>query len=72
MSMRHLAELYDEVKYVDYDETRFVEITKEMKLNKFLRRLLQVMADEAYLEEGFMPDKPLDDSSSRKISRQFF
>lgn len=71
MSMRHLAELYDEVKYVDYDETRFVEITKEMKLNKFLRRLLQVMADEAYLEEGFMPDKPLDDSSSRKISRQF-
>lgn len=71
MSMRHLAELYDEVKYVDYDETRFVEITKEMKLNKFLRRLLQVMADEAYLEEGFMPDKPLDDSLARKISRQF-
>lgn len=71
MSMRHLAELYDAVKYVDYDETRFVEITKDMKLRKFMRRMLQVMADEAYLEEGFMPDKPLDDSTTKRIMLQF-
>lgn len=71
MSARHLAELYEEIKYVDYDETRFVEITKEMKLNKFMRRMLQVLADEAYLEEGFMPDKPLNDRSVKQIERQF-
>ena len=71
MSMRHLAELYDEVKYADYDETRFVEITKEMKLSKFSRRMLQILADDVYLEEGFMPDKPLDDRKTKKIREQF-
>ena len=69
--MRHLAELYDEVKYADYDETRFVEITKEMKLSKFSRRMLQILADDVYLEEGFMPDKPLDDRKTKKIREQF-
>lgn len=67
MSMRHLAELYDHVKYDDYDETRFVEITKEMKIRPFVRRMLQIMADEAYLEEGFMPDKPIDDGKTKKL-----
>lgn len=72
MSARHLAELYEEIKYVDYDETRFVEITKEMKLNKFLCRILQVLADEAYLEEGFMPDKPVNDRSVKKLNVSFY
>ena len=38
-----------------------------MKLRKFLRRMLQVLADEVYLEEGFMPDNPLNDSGERTI-----
>lgn len=67
MSMRHLAELYDAIKYVDYDESRLVDISKDMKLRKFLRRMLQVLADEVYLEEGFMPDNPLNDSGERTI-----
>lgn len=70
MSMRQLAELYDKVKYCDYDESRFVDITNELKLRKFMRRMLQVLADEAYLEEGFMPDEPLNDSGTRKIKSQ--
>lgn len=67
MSMRHLAELYDFIKYVDYDESRLVDICKEMKLRKFLRCMLQVLADEVYLEEGFMPDEPLNNRMTARI-----
>lgn len=67
MSMRQLADIYDVLKYFDYDEDRLVDITKEMKIRKFLRRMLQVLADEAYLEEGFMPDIPLNDRGTRRL-----
>lgn len=67
MSIRHLADLYDVIKYFDYDEDRLVDIAKELKIRKFLRRMLQVLADEVYLEEGFMPDFPLNDSGTRQI-----
>lgn len=56
MSVRHLADLYEVIKYLDYDEDRLVTITKELKMRKFLRRMLQVLADKVYLEEGFQPD----------------
>lgn len=67
MSMRHLAELYDAIKYIDYDESRLVDICKEMKLRPFLRRMLQILADEMGLEEGFMPDDPIADRTTRQI-----
>lgn len=67
MSMRQMAELYDAVKYEDYDESRFREIMKDLKLKNFTRRMIQILADEAYLEEGFMPDDPKNDNTTRKI-----
>lgn len=71
MSMRHLAELYEDIKYIDYDESILVDIAKELKIRPFMRRMLSVLAKECYLEEGFMPDKPLDDKTARRIAKQF-
>lgn len=71
MSMRQLAELFEQVKYADYDESRFVEITKSLRLRRFMRRLLSVMHDFMYLDEGFMPDKPADDRTTRRIRTLF-
>lgn len=71
MSMRQLAELFEQVKYADYDESRFVEITKSLRLRRFMRRLLSVMHDFMYLGEGFMPDKPADDRTARRIRNLF-
>ncbi len=71
MSLRQLAELYGRIKYSDYDESRFTEITKDLRLHTFMRRMLQVMADDLQLEEGFMPDAPKDDRTTRLI-RQLF
>lgn len=58
MSVRHLADLYEVIKYLDYDEDRLVTITKELKMRKFLRRMLQVLADKVYLEEDSNPMDP--------------
>lgn len=59
LSMRHVAELYEKVKYTDYDEDRFCEIMQELHLRKFMRKMIHVMQHDLYLEEGFMPDKPI-------------
>ena len=72
MSVRHLADLYEVIKYLDYDEDRLVTITKELKMRKFLRRMLQVLADKVYLEEGFQPDGPVNDRTTRKIESRIF
>ena len=72
MSVRHLADLYEVTKYLDYDEDRLVTITKELKMRKFLRRILQVLDDKVYLEEGFQPDGPVNDRTTRKIESRIF
>lgn len=72
MSVRHLADLYEVIKYLDYDEDRLVTITKELKMRKFLRRILQVLDDKVYLEEGFQPDGPVNDRTTRKIESRIF
>lgn len=71
MSLRQLAELYGRIKYSDYDESRFTEITRNLRLNTFMRRMLKVMADDLQLEEGFMPDTPKDDHTTQLIHQLF-
>lgn len=66
-SMRHLAELYEKIKYCDYDEDRFVDVSKSLGVHKFMQRMLQLMKNEFELEEGFMPDKPVDDAGTKKM-----
>lgn len=69
LSMRQLAEFYGEIRYTDYDEQRFIEISKDLGLHKLMRRLLQIMSENMYLKEGFMPDNPIDDRVTQRIRK---
>lgn len=69
LSMRQLAEFYGKIRYTDYDEQRFAEISKDLGLHKLMRRLLQIMSEDMYLKEGFMPDNPLDDRVTQRIRK---
>lgn len=69
-SMRHLAELYDMIKYEDYDEDRLKEIITRMKIKRFTERMTQIMSDELYLEEGFQPVAARQDKKTELIRQQ--
>lgn len=67
LSMRHIADLYDVIRYEDYDEDRLVSILKRFKIHKFASRILRILQDDLYLTEGFTPFEPLEDSGTGKI-----
>ncbi|MBQ7422615.1 MAG: glycosyltransferase [Prevotella sp.] len=67
LSMRHAAELYKAIKYEDYDEDAFAIIVKQLGLKKFTERMLQILSEDFYMEEGFMPIKLRNDKGTEKI-----
>jgi len=67
MSMKHLCELYQKIKFDKYDEDKLQEIFKRMRIHKFAARLIFVMNDVIGLSEGFMPIEPLDDKTADKL-----
>lgn len=67
LSMRHIADLYDMIRYEDYDEDRLVEVLKRVRVNKLAARLLQLEKEYLYLTEGFLPLPPLDDGGTQAI-----
>jgi hypothetical protein len=67
--MHHLADLYRTVKFEDYDEVEFEVLIKAQKLKMLTSRLISVMAEMLYLEEGFMPTAPLNDTKAQHIKQ---
>lgn len=72
MALRHLTDLYTLIKYSNYDEDKLAEVLKSMKIYRFSRRIIQLLVERLYLEEGFRPIPPLDDRGTRKIVRDNF
>lgn len=72
LSMRHLADLYTMIKYNDYDEDRFAEVLRHMRLYRFSRRIIQLLIDYLHLEEGFTPFPPLADNGTKAIIKRNF
>jgi hypothetical protein len=69
LSMYHLTELYEVLKYEDYDEDKLQEVLKYMKIKDLASRLIQVLSETVLLEEGFMPLAPLDDKKTHRIKQ---
>ena len=40
-----------------------------MNIYRFARRLLQILSDVLFLEEGFLPFQPLDDMQTQKLKQ---
>ena len=72
LSLRLLADLYTTIKYNDYDEDRLAELLRHMRIYRYSRRIIQLLADKIHLKEGFMPFPPLNDRRTKGIVRRNF
>lgn len=68
-TLHHLADIYKFLKTCDYDEVKLSSLLKKMHIYKFARRILQILSNYLFLEEGFMPFKPLDDKKTTKLEQ---
>ena len=67
VSLRHLCDIYDVFRYVEVDEDRLADALRQCHLLTFARRLCQVLAEVAYLDEGFMPVAALNDRGTERM-----
>lgn len=72
LALRQLADLYTAIKYNDYDEDRLAEVLRHLRIYRYARRIIQLLAEKVQLKEGFMPFPPLNDRQTRRILRKNF
>lgn len=72
LSLRLLADLYTVIKYNDYDEDRLADVLRHLRLYRYSRRMIQLLAEKVLLKEGFMPVPPCDDRKTKGIKRNNF
>lgn len=70
LSIKHLIELDDELRNHSYEESALCEQLKDLRLYKFVARIMGVMEQKTGLTEGMMPMSPLNDRFTRKIDKQ--
>lgn len=64
--LRHLADLYLDMRFKDMDEDMLRDMAKELDMTDFCEMTVSVLSDFLGLAEGFMPFKP---KSGRKAKR---
>lgn len=69
ISLGRLAELYRILRFTDYDEMEFTRLVKQGRQEKFVGRMLGIMADILGLTEGFMPLAPIHDSETERLAK---
>ncbi len=62
-----LKRLTDTLNTLEYDEDRLNEMLRTLHEERFAARILQVLADDCGLTEGFMPADPIDDKRTAQI-----
>lgn len=67
MPLSHLADLYQILRFVNYDENEFENIIRKGRQEKFVARILGTMAEILNLTEGFMPIPPINDGETDKL-----
>ena len=69
LSLRHLCDFYRLVRDCDVDENRLSDFLNEMHIYRFTRRIMQILHEVLYLEEGYMLVEPLNDVGTEKIRK---
>ncbi len=67
LTRRHLVDLYQVLRYTDYDEDKVIRMLKHLKLLHFTESILQILHDKMGLQEGFMPLDPRNNKRTKKI-----
>lgn len=70
LSLRHVADLFESLRYTDFDEDQFKATIKQLGMTKFARRMTQVVATLLNLSEGYHPIEPLDDTTTHRYIAQ--
>lgn len=69
-SLRHLTEIYCLLRFNDYNEDELFAFLKRKRLLRFTQRLLFILSEWFYLEEGFMPFAAIEDKRCQTIKEQ--
>ena len=72
LSLRLLTDLYTVIKYNDYDEDRLADVLRHLRLYRYSRRMIQLLAEKVLLKEGFMPFPPRNDRKTKGIKKSNF
>ena len=63
----HLIELHRELRRNSVDDDSLTEALEEKHLTTYAARLMQILAEQTLLDEGYMPLDPIDDRGTRQI-----
>lgn len=69
LSRGHLTTFYRLLRFGEYDEDKLQRMLKQLKLQKFTARLMQILQETYYMEEGYMPIPPIDDKRTNNIRK---
>ena len=69
LSRAHLTTFYRLLRFGEYDEDKLQRMLKQLKLQKFTARLMQILQETYFLEEGYMPIPPIDDKRTNNIRK---
>ena len=69
LSRAHLTTFYRLLRFGEYDEDKLLRMLKQLKLQKFTARLMQILHETYYLEEGYMPISPIDDKRTNNLRK---
>jgi hypothetical protein len=63
----HLIELTRELYRDSIDDERIAELLEKKSLTVYAAQLMQVLAEQTQLDEGYMPIAPIDDKRTQQI-----
>ncbi|MCI6618426.1 MAG: hypothetical protein MSD82_06190 [Prevotella sp.] len=69
MPLLHLADLYRKMKFTDYDEDEFYDMTVQLGIDTFTARLVSILEEELGLTEGFHPIEARQDKETKQLTK---
>ena len=69
-TLRYLADLDSKLRQSDIDEEQLAEELKNTELKAKTARLMQLLAEQTALDEGFMPIAPLNDKQTQVLRQK--
>ena len=66
------VDLYQKIRFNDYDEDLVVSKLKALSMDKKSARLLQILKERYLLTDGFMYAEPLDDKGTARLRQKLF
>ncbi len=68
----HFTDLYNALRFDDYDEDILRQVTTRLGIKKNTARLFSLLQERYGLEDGFMFLEPLDDNKTEKLRKMLF